>query len=121
MKKRQKILCVDDEPINLFILQRNFNKNYDVLTAEDGLKALSVLENYDDIELIISDWRMPEMSGLEFIKEANKRFSNKRYFMLSGFAATEEIQQALEAKLICEYFEKPADFGLIGEALQKPC
>jgi YesN/AraC family two-component response regulator len=83
-------LCIDDEPINLFIIKKLLGKNFEVITAEEGGKALLKMENDPDINLIITDMSMPCMTGLDFIKEASKRFKNKKYFMLSGYAITQQ-------------------------------
>ncbi len=114
-----KVLCVDDERINLLILQKLLSRKYEVITAENGAKALDIMEQDANIKFVISDLKMPVMSGLEFIREANSRFQNKKYFMLSGYAINEEIQAALDSKLIRRYFEKPANFDQINEALQE--
>lgn len=118
MISKKKVLCVDDEPINLLIIEKILGKKYEIIPAEGGVKALEILENTPDIGLVISDMHMPEMNGLEFIKEAQKQFSNKKYVMLSGYAKTEKIQEALDAGLISEYFEKPANFQKIEIALE---
>lgn len=62
---------------------------------------------------------MPEMNGLEFIKEANKQFENKKFFMFSGYAITEEIQEAIDDKLILDYFQKPANFDAMDQSLSQ--
>lgn len=112
-------MCIDDEPINLMILKRVLDKKYKVLTAESGPQALEILRKDPEIKLVITDMRMPGMSGLEFIREANKQFSGKTYFMLSGYDLTEDIQEALKSSLISKYFQKPPDFQKIDEALQE--
>jgi YesN/AraC family two-component response regulator len=119
MDNKIKVLCVDDEQINLLILKRILGKTYEILTADEGKKALEILENDPSIKLVISDMRMPVMNGLEIIKEANHRFSKVKYFMLSGYAITDEIQNAINSKLITKYFEKPADFDTIIKTLQE--
>lgn len=119
MVSKKKVLCVDDEPINLFIMEKFLGKKFDIMTASGGVQALALLKNTPDIELVVSDMHMPGMNGLAFIQEAQKRFSNKQYFMLSGYAITEEIQNALDTRLICAYFEKPANFQKIERALEE--
>lgn len=117
MGELRKVLCVDDEPINLLILKKILGKKYDIITAKEGQAALDLMQKDSEIEMVISDMRMPGMSGLEFIHKASKRFSNKKYFMLSGFAVTDEIQEAIDAKLILRYFQKPANFKQLDQAL----
>jgi CheY-like chemotaxis protein len=119
MRSKQKVLCVDDEPINLLILKRFLAKEYEVIAAESGHEALLALKEDQEIKLIISDLRMPGMSGMEFIKEAQKSFKNLKCFILSSYPINEEIQQALNDKIILAYFQKPANASLIIQSLQK--
>ncbi len=63
------ILIVDDEINNLQLLARTFRKKYNVLMADSGKKAINIMQN-NKIDLIISDHKMPEMDGIEFLKQA---------------------------------------------------
>jgi CheY-like chemotaxis protein len=121
MDSRKKVLCVDDEVINLYILKKILGKKFEIITAQHGQEALDILEKDKEISLVVSDMKMPEMSGLEFIKTASSRFTNIKYFMLSGYAITDEIQEALDSKLITKYFEKPANFEKIEKTLEENC
>ncbi|MEM6516639.1 MAG: response regulator [Bacteroidota bacterium] len=118
MKNKQKVLCVDDEPINLMIMEKILGKHFDIITAKTGQEALDVMEQDTKIEIIISDMRMPGMTGLEYIKIASSKYENKKYFMLSGYAKTEDIQKAIDSHLIIDYFQKPANFDEIIKAVR---
>lgn len=114
MKKEITILYVDDEDINLFLFERSFRSLFKILTAnsgEEGLKRLS--ESSHDIIVVISDMRMPVMNGIEFIRKAKERFNNIAYYVLTAFNYNEEIEKALEDKLIDKFFTKPFDIELI--------
>jgi len=119
METKPKILCIDDEEINLYILKRFMGEKYEIITSNEPHEALRILEQDGEIELIITDMHMPLMNGLEFAREAQKRFENKKIFMLSGFAMTSEIQNALDSGLILDYFSKPADFVKIHHVLEQ--
>lgn len=114
-----KVLCVDDEPINLMILERILGKKYKVISAENGPKALEILQKDPEIQLVVTDMQMPGMSGIELIRQTDKQFPGKKYFMLSGYDITQEIQEALDSSLISAYFQKPPDFKKLEEALQE--
>jgi YesN/AraC family two-component response regulator len=118
MQNKKKVLCVDDEPINLLILKKILGRKYEVITAKHGEDGLLELEKDPAIEWVITDMNMPGMTGLDFIREAKKQFPNKKYFMLSGYAVTDEIQGAIDTGLIYEYFQKPADYKLMDQALE---
>lgn len=114
-----KILYVDDEPINLQLLEINLSEYYDVLTAEDGFQGLQVLEDNPDILVVISDMKMPNMNGLEFIRKAKVKFAHKKYYILTGFEITVAIQSALDNRLIIKYFKKPFDINEIKSSINE--
>jgi len=116
---KEKILYVDDEQLNLTLFGINFKKKYDVITAISGKQALDFLENNADINIVISDMKMPQMTGLEFINIAKKKYPNTSFYILTGFDITNEISEALNNKLINKYFQKPFNYKEIDNAIQK--
>lgn len=114
-----KVLYVDDEKINLLIFERIIGRSYSVVTADSGERGLELLDQEPDIERVVSDMRMPEMSGLDFIRIAKEQYHDKKYFILTGYAINDEIQEALDTGLIQQYFTKPANFNAITKALQQ--
>lgn len=112
------LLYVDDEPINLKLFELNFNKKYEVMLANDGFAGLDMLEKRRDIQIVITDMKMPEMNGVEFIRKAKSKFPEKKFFILTGYEITREIQQALDEGLILKYFSKPFNFQEIDGALE---
>lgn len=102
-----KLLYVDDEDINLFLFQATFSSEFEIYTAIGGHEALEILKENEEIKTVISDMRMPKMDGLEFVKRAKQQFSGIKFYLLSGFQKSPEIERALEEKLICRYFTKP--------------
>jgi len=119
MNRKPKILYVDDEFINLQLFKINFDNKYEVFTAENGITGLEVLDNNPDIVVVISDMKMPLMNGIEFIKKAKEKYSHIRFYILTGFQITEEIQEALNSKLILKYFSKPFNLNKIDATLQE--
>jgi len=102
------ILYLDDEDINLFLFEANFKKKFSVLTANTADKAMEVLEeNKDKIIVVISDMRMPVMSGVDFVKKAKTKYTNIFYYILTGFDHNEEIEEAIESNVIQKFFKKP--------------
>ena len=107
MNEKIKILYVDDEEPNLYLFKFNFSKHFEVFTANRGSEALELLNEQSDIKVVISDMKMPLMSGIEFIKKAQETFSSTKYFLLTGFDINEEIKEALNKQLILKCFKKP--------------
>ena len=105
---KKKILVVDDEPSVLKVLKRRLeSKNYDVLTAEDGLDGLEkALEGKPD--LIISDIMMPTMDGYTFIKKLKAKPGLARIPVII-LTAKEKMQDLFLFEGIkgCDYIVKP--------------
>jgi two-component system, response regulator, stage 0 sporulation protein F len=121
MNTKAKILYVDDEPINLQLFELNFEEKYHVFIADDGFRGLEILDKEPDILVIISDMKMPEMNGIEFIKKAKEKYPDKKFYILTGYEITLEIQEALKSGLILKYFSKPFNIkemdSVISEAI----
>ena len=110
MSAKPAILYVDDEEANLLLFRISFEGDRDVLVAnspEEGLLKLE--ENRERIKAVISDMHMPKMNGVQFIKKAREMVKNIPYYILSGYAFNDEIDQALKSKTIAKFFTKPFD------------
>lgn len=117
MKTKKKILYVDDEEINILLFKTLMSKNYEVITANNGEHGLEMLKN-NTVDFVISDMRMPGMTGLEFIKKANAIYSEIQYFILTGYSIDDEIEDAIKNNLIVKYWGKPGDFEAIDKFLE---
>ncbi|RAM50883.1 MAG: two-component system response regulator [Hapalosiphonaceae cyanobacterium JJU2] len=107
--KKQKILVVDDEPDNLDLLYRTFRRDFQVLKADSGMNALQVLATEGEVAVIISDQRMPEMKGTEFLSKTLPQFPNTVRIILTGFTDIEDLVEAINAGQVYKYITKPWD------------
>jgi len=107
MNQPPTLMYVDDEPMNLVLFEINFKKKFIVKTALSGESGLEILSREPSIQVVITDMKMPGMSGIEFIKKAKVVFPDIVFFILTGYEITNEIITALEEKLIYKYFKKP--------------
>ena len=119
MSEKLKVLYVDDEEINLFLFSNHFKEKYEVYTATDGFLGLTVLEENTAIRVVISDFRMPKINGVEFIKKARERYPDKKYFILTGYETTDEIKAAVEDGIILEKFSKPMTYNRIERVIKE--
>ncbi|MBE9069441.1 response regulator [Leptolyngbya cf. ectocarpi LEGE 11479] len=106
-KRKPRLLVVDDEPDNLDLLYRTFRREYQVLRAESGRKALEVLEDDGEVAVIISDQRMPEMTGTEFLSKTVPDFPDTVRIILTGFTDVEDLVQAINNGQVYRYITKP--------------
>lgn len=101
------ILLVDDELNILRALERMLRRNgYDVLTADSGAKGLELLSSHD-CPVIISDFRMPEMSGAQFLQQARKLSPQSVAMILSGYADFNSVIAVLNDGLAFKFLQKP--------------
>lgn len=108
MNEEVKILCVDDEKSVLKALERLFLDNdYEIITAESGEEGLEALKDTEPIQLIISDYRMPGMNGVDFLKKVYKLRPETIRIVLSGYADTAAIVEAINEGGIYKFIPKP--------------
>jgi two-component system response regulator (stage 0 sporulation protein F) len=107
MGDKIKIICLDDEPINLMLFRKIFEKKFDVISASTGFLGLDILKDNPDTQVVISDMNMPLMNGIEFVKKAKALYPHICFYILSGYEITSEIQESLSNGLILNYFKKP--------------
>ncbi|HON18088.1 MAG TPA: response regulator [Salinivirgaceae bacterium] len=109
MSDPKKILYVDDEFINLELFRVHFKNNFLVYTAASGIEALKILES-ESIDVIITDLKMPGMSGIELIENIKKKSPQKVCMILSAYldnATFHEYKNTLAFKLISKPWKKP--------------
>lgn len=101
------LLFVDDEPNILSALQRLFRpQGYRIFTAPGGAEALVLLER-ENVDLIISDMRMPHMDGAQFLEQAAKRWPQTARILLTGYADLGSAVAAVNKGNIYRYLSKP--------------
>ncbi|MDP3668734.1 MAG: HD domain-containing phosphohydrolase [Telluria sp.] len=103
------VLCVDDEPNILSALKRLFRPHgYRVLCADSGADALAMLE-HEQVDLVISDMRMPEMDGAQFLECVRERWPDTMRLLLTGYSDIGSILAAINRGEIYRYITKPWD------------
>jgi CheY-like chemotaxis protein len=116
---KPKMLVVDDEPDNLDLLYRTFRRDFQVLRAESGIQALEILEAEGEVAVIISDQRMPEMKGTEFLSKTVPQFPNTVRIILTGFTDVEDLVEAINSGQVYKYITKPWDPNELKAVVQR--
>ncbi|HTL90112.1 MAG TPA: response regulator, partial [Leptolyngbya sp.] len=106
-KPKLKLLVVDDEPDNLDLLYRTFRRNFDVIRADSAIEALKLLDQQGEVAIIISDQRMPEMLGTEFLSRTADRFPDTIRIVLTGYTDVEDLVDAINSGKVFKYITKP--------------
>ena len=117
-----KILIVDDFPTMRRIVRTLMKQNgFDNFTeAEDGEQAYKMLQADGNFEMIVSDWNMPHMTGLELLKavRADARFKHLPFLMVTAEAEKENIIEAVKAG-VSNYIVKPFTGQALKDKLDK--
>jgi two-component system chemotaxis response regulator CheY len=119
--KNMRILVVDDfstmrKIIKNILRQLGFNN---VVESDDGTTAWETL-NRDNIDFIISDWNMPQMTGIELLRKvrASEEYSTTPFLMVTAEAQQENIIEAVQAK-VSNYIVKPFTPETLGQKIDK--
>lgn len=112
------ILYVDDEESNLRIFKTAFKRKYTVHTATSGQEAIDILKEHP-IHILITDYKMPQMSGVELLEYTVERYPNLIRMVLTGFADIEAIVRAVNKSGIYQYITKPWDRGELEMIIEK--
>src|ERR1700752_4401573 len=101
-----KLLIVDDEMPNIRLLERLFHQDYYCLTASSGEEAISLLDQHE-VAVIITDQRMPQMTGIELLKRSADRRPHMVRILLTGYTDLEALVEAVNCGLVYMYVSKP--------------
>jgi response regulator RpfG family c-di-GMP phosphodiesterase len=104
--KKITILYVDDEVNNLVSFKAVFRIKYNVLTAISGEEAIKILKN-NEVNLIITDQRMPQMTGVEFLESILDEYPDPIRILLTGYADMNAVIDAVNKGKIFHYLTKP--------------
>ncbi len=114
------VLVVDDEPEVLATLRRQLRREFTVYTAESAEQALEIL-NTHPVQTIISDQRMPEMTGAEFLARAKAEYPDTVRILLTGYADLQAMIEAINSGQIFRYITKPWDPMEIRTLVREAC
>ncbi len=117
-RKKYNILYVDDEAANLRVFKSVFKRDYKVFIAEGGAQALEIMKE-NDIHLLVTDQRMPGMSGVELLEQVVAEFPDMVKMILSGFSDVEDIIKAVNECGLDQYLMKPWNKEDLGKTFNK--
>lgn len=108
--KKHVILAVDDEENNLALIQRTLRSDYDILLASNGQEALKILDEMgDEISLIVSDQKMPLLSGTELFKKVSEKYPDIINILLTGHSNIDILVDSINECQLFQYILKPFD------------
>jgi len=108
---RRRILYVDDERENLDAFWRRFRREYDVVRAGSGEEALKLLSEDGDIPVLVTDQRMPGMTGVQLLERAATTHPEQVRIILTGYTDIDALIDAINTGKVYRYVSKPWDEG----------
>ncbi|WP_370086183.1 response regulator [Ekhidna sp.] len=117
-KKKFSLLYVDDEATNLRVFKANFRKFFNVHTSTNPIEAIDIL-NQEDIQVIVTDQRMPEMTGTQFLEKILPDHPDVIKIILTGFTDIEAIKDGINRCGIFKYITKPWNFDEMKGVLER--
>jgi len=119
MRINPRILIVDDEQSVLKSVSRCFlDTPYEVFTAVSGNEALELLQQQGPVDLVISDFRMPGINGVEFLRQVMKRWPDTKRVILSAYTDSDILLSALNEGRVHRYVTKPWKNELLLEVVK---
>jgi len=112
-----KVLCVDDEPLVLEGLTLHLRRAFKVFTAASGAAGLEILAQEKDFAVVVSDMRMPQMSGAQFLAKVRELFPNTVRVLLTGQSDLESAIAAVNEGQIFRFLTKPCPPNVLLAAL----
>src|SRR5690606_34516678 len=118
MGNKIHVLYVDDEKNNLISFKALFRLKYQVFTAESGKDAIKILDE-QEIHVIITDQRMPEMTGVELLESILETHPDPIRILLTGYADLNAVIDAINKGKIFHYLNKPWNEKELDQTIQR--
>lgn len=115
--KKIDILYVDDEENNLISLKATFRLKYNILTASGAADAMKILAA-KPVQIIITDQRMPDTTGIEFLENVIEKYPDPMRILLTGYADMNAVIDAVNKGKIYHYLSKPWSQTKLDETIQ---
>ncbi len=114
--EKPTVLYVDDVPMNLKLFEATFRNDFDLILTEYPKEVLNILDDRD-VQVLISDQRMPEMTGIELLSTVAQEYPNIRRFLLTAFTDAETVIEAVNKGRIHGYIKKPLNADEIRQSI----
>ena len=118
MEQKVNILYIDDEISNLTAFKASFRRDFNVFIASTILEAKSILEG-QEIQVILTDQRMPEMTGVEFLQSIIQDYPDPIRILVTGYSDIQAVIDAINKGKVYNYISKPWEKDYLKVVLDK--
>ena len=112
------VLYVDDEVENLSAFKAAFRRDFNVFISESPLEGKKIVEE-NPIEIILTDQRMPEMTGVEFLQSILEEYPEPIRILVTGYSDISAVKDAINKGQVYKYIEKPWDYDFMKMIIEK--
>ncbi|RYX84406.1 response regulator [bacterium] len=116
-EKKINILFIDDEENNLISFKAVFRLKYHVITAINAADALHILDT-ETVQIIITDQRMPNMTGSEFLEKVLEKYPDPIRILLTGYSDISAVIEAVNRGKVFHYLTKPWNETELDQTIQ---
>jgi response regulator RpfG family c-di-GMP phosphodiesterase len=116
-EKKINLLYVDDEPNNLVSFRANYRTYYNVFTAISAEEGMKILRD-NRIHVLITDQRMPQVTGVEFLEQVIREFPDVMRLIFTGYADIQAAVDAINKGQVYRYLNKPSTQDEIRNAIE---
>lgn len=117
-KKKINVLYVDDEIENLTSFKATFRRNYNIFTATSAKEGGQILAK-NEIEIILTDQRMPEKTGVEFLESIIEKYPDPIRILVTGYSDIDAVISAVNKGQIYKYIQKPWETDYMKNLIDK--
>ena len=114
----EKVLIVDDEDNVLDSFRRQYRNHYEIHAASNAWEALEIIEEHGPFAVVVSDWKMPRIDGVQFLGEVMRRTPETSRIMLTGHGAEHLAVDAVNQGYLFRFHTKPCDFAELYHSIQ---
>lgn len=118
LEEKINVLYVDDEVSNLTAFKATFRREFNVFVADSAVSGRKVLEE-NNIEIILTDQRMPDVSGVEFLQSILGDFPDPIRILVTGYSDLNAVKDAINKGQVYKYIEKPWDTDFMRMIIEK--
>ena len=101
------VVYVDDEPINLRVFEANFKQRFRIITCISGAEALERVRSLGEVAVLVSDQRMPGMTGVELLERARELLPDAQRMVITAYSDMQAVMDAVNRGQVSRYFVKP--------------
>ncbi|MCT4580682.1 MAG: response regulator [Flavobacteriales bacterium] len=116
--KKSNILYIDDERSNLMAFKASFRRHYNIFIADNVVDAREILEE-NEIEIILTDQRMPDMTGVEFLQSVIPDHPEPMRILVTGYSDIQAVIDAINKGQVYKYISKPWENNYLKVAIDK--